>query len=60
MSSLSAGSTAAPGTYTCANCTSTITLHGTEPLPTCESCGGTSWLPSGPQPDKTQKPVGSI
>lgn len=60
MSTFTAGSTAPPATYTCANCTSALAHEGSSPLPTCESCGGTSWLSGGGRPDKEPKPVGSI
>jgi hypothetical protein len=61
MPTLSAGSEATPGGYSCASCGSSITLSTDSPLPTCQSCGGTSWQPErGGPPDKEPKPIGSI
>jgi len=56
---LTAGSNAPEGSYTCASCDSGITLESDGPLPTCDNCGGTTWLPGG-RPDREPKPVGSI
>jgi hypothetical protein len=61
MPSLSAGESAPAGSYTCASCSSSITLASGDSLPTCANCGGTSWLPGGGRADvKDPKPVGSI
>jgi Zinc-ribbon containing domain len=61
MPTFSAGSEAPPGDYTCASCSSSITLTTNSPLPTCQSCGGTSWQSAGGgPPDKEPKPIGSI
>jgi len=60
MATLTAGNPAPPGPYSCASCDSGITLAEGETLPTCESCGGTTWLPSGRRPSRDPKPVGSI
>jgi len=59
MSNLTAGNQAPQGAYTCASCDSSITLGAGSTLPTCSSCGGTTWLPAG-RPDTDPKPVGSI
>jgi hypothetical protein len=60
MSTLSAGTEAAPGAYTCASCGSTITLANESPLPTCQSCGGTSWQQGRARPGEEPKPIGDI
>jgi hypothetical protein len=61
MPTLSAGSEATPGGYSCASCGSRITLETDSPLPTCQSCGGTSWQPDPRgRPGAEPKPIGSI
>jgi Zinc-ribbon containing domain len=59
MANLTAGNTAPPGPYSCASCDSTITLSSASTLPTCENCGGTTWV-AGEGPPREPKPVGSI
>ena len=60
MPTLSAGDSPGPGSYTCASCSSQVTLADGETLPSCSSCGGTSWEPGGRGDLKEPKPVGSI
>ena len=61
MPTLSAGDSPGPGSYSCASCSSSVTLQTGQALPTCTNCGGTSWLPGGGRADvKDPKPVGSI
>jgi Zinc-ribbon containing domain len=61
MPTLNAGDSPGAGSYTCASCSSRVTLAAGETLPTCSSCGGTSWLPGGGRASvKDPKPVGSI
>jgi hypothetical protein len=60
MANLTAGNQAPEGTYTCASCDSAISLAAGATLPTCENCGGTTWLPGGGHPDTNPKPIGSI